>query len=127
MRRRVLSDEEIRTHHLASQRKWKKENYERVRLKDQEYRDRHKRKKKDTRLRKQYGITLLQFEEKCKSGCEICGTLKKLVNDHDHSPNSSKPPGILCLYCNLAIGHFGDRLDSEIFQKLIAYLKVHRE
>ncbi len=51
-------------------------------------------------------------------GCEICGSLNKLVVDHDHSLNKLR--GVLCSECNFGIGKFKDNPDY--LKKAINYL-----
>lgn len=84
-------------------------------------------KRKDTNLKKNYGITLDQFNSllKRQNGvCAICGmkSEKKLifpVVDHCHKTNVVR--GILCALCNKAIGLFKD--DVSRMRKAIEYLE----
>jgi len=46
-------------------------------------------------------IELLKTEE-----CTICGSMEKLVVDHDHNRNFVR--GVLCNHCNRGLGHFRD-------------------
>ena len=48
---------------------------------------------------------------------------KKLSIDHCH--NTKKIRGLLCHYCNMALGLFKDNTD--IMQKAIEYLKTHQK
>ncbi len=52
---------------------------------------------------KKYGITLEQYLAMSKT-CEICGTDKLLVIDHDHDTGLVR--GTLCVKCNTGIGYF---------------------
>lgn len=38
--------------------------------------------------------------------CVICGSVEKLVVDHDHKQNKIR--GMLCNHCNRGLGHFRD-------------------
>jgi hypothetical protein len=46
-------------------------------------------------------VELLKTEK-----CEICGSIEKLVVDHDHKDNFVR--GMLCNHCNRGLGHFRD-------------------
>ena len=50
--------------------------------------------------------------------CVICGSLGKLVVDHDHV--SGKVRGMLCNHCNRGLGHFRD--DPTILEFAAQYL-----
>lgn len=71
-------------------------------------------KRRDARLRKEYGISLEEYNRVLvKQGgvCAICKTScsrgTNLVVDHDHT--SGKVRGLLCRLCNLAIGNLRDQ------------------
>jgi hypothetical protein len=77
-------------------------------------------------LRKNYGITLVQWEEifdKQGRVCAICGTDqprgKNWHTDHDHSTKLIR--GILCGWCNTGIGKLQE--SEEIMLKALKYLK----
>ena len=80
-------------------------------------------------LRKKYGITPEQYYvmfEAQNGNCAICGInqsqfVKKLYVDHSHK--TGKVRGILCVNCNMLIGHAME--DPEILNKAIAYLKSY--
>ena len=63
-------------------------------------------------------------------GCAICGHTpelgatgaKKLHLDHDH--RTGKLRGLLCMCCNVALGHFQD--DVERIKRAAAYLEASR-
>jgi len=90
-------------------------------------------KHEDRRMRKFYGISLQQYEERLKSQnglCAICckgeatidprnGKPRKLSVDHDHERNIVR--GLLCQKCNVSLGNFDDKID--LLEKAIAYLK----
>lgn len=52
--------------------------------------------------------------------CNICNKVSnKLFLDHNHK--TKKIRGLLCMKCNLAIGHFADNIS--LLEKAIEYLK----
>lgn len=65
-------------------------------------------------LKRQYGITLREYNDllkKQKGGCALCGKTSKqqgkaLAVDHNHKTNKIR--GILCSKCNTGIGMLGD-------------------
>lgn len=67
-----------------------------------------------------HGITLEEREILWKYGCEICGSFKKLVVDHDHK--TDKIRGCLCAGCNMLVGRLGDSAGAEKLKKVIRYL-----
>ena len=82
-------------------------------------------------LRSQYGMTLEAFREMeaVQGGvCAICGQPptgrrgKRLFVDHDHE--TKKVRGLLCLRCNLVLGHAKDSTD--VLNKAVAYLEADR-
>lgn len=74
-------------------------------------------------LRKGYGLTVEQFNEMAKNGCQICGagptTKKRLHVDHDHV--TGKVRGVLCDPCNRGLGCFRD--DTGKLFKALLYLR----
>lgn len=114
------------------QQQWRRENKERLKEYERTYVEKHseKIKLKDRRktLRK-YGLTLEQYEILLleQSGvCAICKLsrgIKKLAVDHDH--NSGKVRGLLCQFCNTALGKFLD--DVSILKRAISYLEKSSE
>lgn len=89
------------------------------------------KKKLDSHLRHNYGITLEEFEilEKAQEGvCAICkktetwvraGKVYRLSVDHCH--DTGKIRGLLCKACNTGIGYFLH--DPELLRAAIKYLK----
>ena len=77
------------------------------------------RKKRQTK----YGVTEKDYQkilEEQKGGCSICegNGVRALAVDHDHF--TGKHRGLLCVKCNLALGHAND--DVKILQNMIDYL-----
>jgi len=108
-----LSQEPYR---LESQRAWRAKN---------------PRATNNTHLKKLFGITLKEYEARLESQnhcCASCGRHKSefkraLAVDHDHV--SGKIRGLLCCYCNTALGLLRD--DLETINKAYNYLKQHKE
>ena len=81
----------------------------------------------DNIMRKQYGISLDEFEKLLEiqnNGCAICqkplDSLRRRMNiDHDHETNQVR--GLLCTGCNTGFGHLGDNIEG--LNKAIDYLK----
>lgn len=75
-------------------------------------------------LLRRYGLVQKDYDDLLvKQGgvCAICGhppQAKYLVVDHSHSDGHVR--GLLCRYCNLALGHFKD--SQEILKKALDYL-----
>ena len=54
-----------------------------------------------------------------ESSCEICGSDKRLVPDHNHTTNEYR--GTLCSNCNCGIGFLNDNVNK--IEKALQYLK----
>lgn len=82
-----------------------------------------RRKAKDARLRRRYGLTLDQFEAILKSQGNVCAVCKQpdKVFCVDHNHKTLKVRGIVCLNCNLrVIG--GARDKDELLINAAAYV-----
>ena len=81
----------------------------------------------DAIIRRQYGISMKEFNELLahqNGGCAICkkpiDALRRRMNiDHCHETNVVR--GILCSGCNTGLGHLGDNIAG--LQRAIAYLQ----
>ena len=84
----------------------------------------------DRRLRRDYGITLDEYNrilQEQGGGCGICGVVEarsksgngRLHVDHDHE--TGKTRGLLCDTCNRGIGQLGD--DPERVKAAVRYLE----
>lgn len=111
----------------ARRRQFRKEN--RQKFLDYENKPEVRRSLKNSTFKRQYQISLDQYENILKEQnnlCKICNkpenhkTKKNLTVDHCHK--TKKVRGLLCHRCNAAIGLLKD--DIKIIQKVIDYLKT---
>jgi len=93
-----------------------------------EYRKNNPEKLVDSDLKRNYGISLADYERmfKTQNGlCAICNkpdTKRRLSVDHDHKTGKNRE--LLCSLCNLTLGHLSD--DPELFDRAAAYLRRHQ-
>lgn len=84
---------------------------------------------RDKKLKKQFGISLLEYNQILNSQnntCAICQEIEKnksLAVDHCHI--TRKIRGLLCTKCNLGLGMFQENIN--LLQIAITYLEKHRE
>lgn len=110
-----------------------RDNHKKIRAKDSEGWEEHRRKYRHRYYKKFYGISLEQFEELFKSQdckCAICLCdldidleSKKAHLDHNHATGQIRQ--ILCVRCNKGIGYLQE--DLTIMRSAIEYLKKHSE
>ncbi len=93
------------------------------------YRKRYPDKRRESDFKRQYGITLHDYDAILRlqnGGCAICEQVaapsKRLVVDHDHV--TGKVRGLLCDKHNRALGFFGD--DAEMLTRAAMYLTEHQ-
>ena len=115
---------------------WKKEYRAKNRDKIKEYKRKYRainedyRKQefisnKNRRLKKEYGISLQDYDRLCreqKNTCAICSQKKEgemLIVDHNHK--TKKFRGLLCSNCNKGLGFFKDNF--ELLEKARDYLR----
>lgn len=83
----------------------------------------HRRNRRDARLRKEYGITIDEYElllEKQDGGCAICGRKPGRIPLHvDHNHKTGLVRGILCHQCNWYLGTIDAQ--PEIIDRIIKY------
>ena len=83
----------------------------------------YKKRWKYTIMKVVYGLDRDKYEgmiKKQDNKCAICGDfMKKPYIDHCHK--TKKVRGMLCMYCNMGLGHFKD--DINILMRAIEYLK----
>lgn len=81
-------------------------------------------RRRSANLKQLYGITLADFEllvEAQGGGCAVCGAVDQLVVDHHHL--SGRVRGVLCGFCNRALGYI--REDPEFAAALLLYASTH--
>lgn len=82
-----------------------------------------------SKLRERYNITLDEYDRMLETQggtCAICHQApngRRLDVDHDHT--TGKVRGLLCIYCNRAIGLLHD--DPELCKTASKYLKEHQQ
>jgi len=105
--------------------------------KERAKRDHDPIKHRERMLKKNYGVTVEQYErmsEQQNGVCAICSKpetrvahggfgVRPLSVDHCH--DSLKVRGLLCSHCNTALGLMND--DAELLRKAAAYLEKYRE
>jgi hypothetical protein len=116
MRIRYASDPEYRERKKRVAREWR-----------QKFPERRKRSLRNGWYKRNYGITLTQYELLSldrNNRCDNCGDeCEKLVVDHDHHTGELR--GLLCYSCNVGIGLLGDSLDG--LERAMCYLRGHYE
>ena len=104
-------------------------NKEKLNVKHKAYREKNKDKKRESELKRNFGIGLheydLMFTEQ-KGKCACCGShqnelTKNLAVDHDHDTGLIR--GLLCGKCNTGIGILGDNIEG--LMKALNYLEKH--
>ena len=89
------------------------------------HKESYKKKQLNARLKYEYSLTLLEYEEillKQNGVCAICGKRNKGGNllSVDHNHTSGKVRGLLCTKCNTAIGLLNE--DKALFILALLYL-----
>ncbi|MFJ6019756.1 endonuclease VII domain-containing protein [Nocardiopsis alba] len=89
-----------------------------------------RRRKRDLRLQREYGITAEEYDRMGRAQrwrCAICAHPppdgQRLVVDHDHACGSVR--ALLCSACNLALGLLGD--DPARLSSAVRYLSAHAD
>lgn len=91
------------------------------------YRDSNPEKTFAYRMWTQYRLRIEEYKELTKNGCEVCGSFKRLVIDHDHSCCSGTSTcgncirGVLCTPCNTAEGMLESSLQNA--KNMVKYIK----
>lgn len=86
------------------------------------HKDQHKKSSRKCNLKRDYDLTVAQYDFMLKSQdgkCAICGAAVKLCVDHDH--NDKFVRGILCRRCNSGLGFFRD--STTYLAEAIRYLE----
>jgi hypothetical protein len=129
-RSRYLKNREV---YLKRQKEYTEENKDKIKVRSRKYYENNRDiflqagwKKKGIKTKEGAYFTLIDFKkavEQYGSKCQICGSdgskhKKGLVVDHDHITGIYR--GILCAFCNTAIGYLKD--DPKIMKKAINYI-----
>lgn len=72
-------------------------------------REREARRALAWRIKRDFGITLEEYDALVAQPCALCRTTENIVLDHCHDTNRVRGP--LCQTCNKALGLFGDDPD----------------
>jgi hypothetical protein len=126
---RKVDDEYTDRNDLSAQQKW----YLRNRAKVRTYSQTRWTKEADTlnaavrkaTVKKNYGLTLEEYDHLRDRPCEICGRAApevRIVIDHSVAGSYH---GVLCHGCNSSIGHL--RHDAEIIERAAEYVRRTRE
>jgi hypothetical protein len=89
------------------------------------------RGKRNTAIKRKYGITIDQYEDKLvlqNSICSICKIPLLSYGQHthlDHNHTTGKLRDFLCTNCNRGLGHFKDK--KELLMEAAKYLERHTE
>jgi hypothetical protein len=106
---------------------------ERIRKREQksESRKRNPIKSMDSRLRKEFGITHVEYQtiwERQQGKCAVCGDCLMLRDKHthlDHDHETGVVRGILCIHCNGGLGSLKD--SPQILLSAMRYLQKHEQ
>lgn len=97
--------------------KWQKENPDKVREHKRNWARANRQYSREKHLKRKYGMSIEDFNTMLAAQdgkCAICKSAtagpKGWAIDHDHATGVKR--GILCMYCNLGLGHFKDNSDN---------------
>jgi hypothetical protein len=102
--------------------------------KHKHYNEKYFLTRKDTKLKKRYNMSLVEYESMLKKqnySCAICcisiddhqqkkGAKKHFAVDHCHKTGNVR--GLLCYKCNMGLGYFDD--DSTKLTQALSYLSI---
>lgn len=87
-------------------------------------------KQTDSQMQRLYGIDLSEYQtmlEDQGGKCAICGTSEPGHGGNrfciDHSHTTGKVRGLLCMPCNVAIGHLKD--NTQLIKSALNYVELH--
>lgn len=81
-----------------------------------------RRVERNSRLKSQYGITLVEWEQMFRTQKGLCAICKVHPIKHtDHSHKTKAVRGLLCHGCNLGLGGFKDSVEA--LREAILYLE----
>jgi hypothetical protein len=89
-----------------------------------------KRNEQKNRLRRDFGLTLAQYDYMLAAQGGVCAICKQKCTRHsvlsvDHCHTTGVVRGLLCASCNFAIGFLGD--DPAIMRNAADYVEIHHE
>ncbi len=118
---RKKADPEAWEQLLAYNRKWRKENPDKMAEYAKDWRARNPEKRRAAWVKSKYKLTDEQYQEILDHDgvCDSCGKNPATHIDHDHE--SGRYRGYLCRGCNWAAGHIGD--DPQRLRDLADYLE----
>ena len=111
-----------------SNKKYREKNKELIREKQRKFNKENPIKRKNSMLKYQYGITLIDYNkmfEQQKGKCAICkrhqnNLTRTLSVDHNHKTNQVR--ALLCVTCNTDVSVVENRLEE-----MLNYLNKHRK
>ena len=124
-----LYQREYRQKNLEKVRGYSKKYYAQNKNKKKEYQSKRFNQIKEARLRRNFNLTLNEFNKMLKNQnnkCVICNSnftiVKKPCVDHDHETNQVRE--LLCQKCNTVVGFVYE--DLNIVNNLYNYIKKHK-
>jgi hypothetical protein len=94
-----------------------------------QYRKRNPDKVLDATLRRKFGVGIeiyTKLLEEQSGACAVCKvSFDDTVPNVDHNHTTQKMRGLLCMNCNIALGHVKDSV--EVLESAIEYLKKYKE
>ncbi len=90
--------------------------------------DSWKRIKRNSNLKREFGITIEQYETMLESQGNVCAICSDPIGSRggvDHNHSTGKVRDVLCQFCNIAIGNLRD--DPHRAEAVAAYLRRHEE
>lgn len=113
---------------LAASRKWREHNPDRARKKERQWYKNHKEHAENTRLLREFGITLadkIRMLDEQKNKCKNvhCPRIFKSRSDAhvDHNHTTKEIRGLLCGNCNRALGMLHE--DPAVIRGLTEYIE----
>jgi hypothetical protein len=133
MSRKKIDEETLRLRRKEYKRIYFQENKEKIYLRRKQ-KPVEKQRRDGYYIKSRYGISLDDYNKMLIERdfcCDICGykqppsatKQERLYIDHCHTKN--KVRGLLCFYCNTALGYFKD--DIETIDKSIKYLEKWKD
>lgn len=90
--------------------------------------DRGRARARAAALKRNYGITVAEFDQRLIDQRGLCACCERQLNEHlvvDHDHDSGVVRGILCFGCNTGLGQLGD--NAEGAHRAETYLWAHRD